>query len=63
MKRKFTDRIPRCRNRGVLIYGWNHVVYGRVFSTVVRHEKEMLKCLDLNKNGLIIGECSRRRMR
>lgn len=63
MKRNVTDRNAGCRNTAGLTYGWKHTVYDRVYSTVVRHEKQMLKCLGLYKDELTIGECSRRRIR
>jgi hypothetical protein len=63
MKRNVTGRTAGCRNTAGLTYGWKHIVYDRVHSAVVGHEKEMLKCLDLYKDELTIGECSRRRIR
>jgi len=62
VKRNVTDRIAGCRNTAGLTYGWKHIVYDRVYSTVVCHEKEMLMCLGLYKVELTIGEYSRRRI-
>ena len=39
------------------------ILYTIEFSTVVRHDKEMLKCLGLYNDELTIGECSRPRRR